>query len=161
MSIVIIAAIGQNNELGIDNHLIWHLPKDLKFFKEKTMGKTILMGSNTFHSLPRLLPGRKHVVLTSKKDGFPEEVILVPSLEAALSFCEKSQEDIYVIGGAKVYEQFLQYASVLYLTEVEASCDMADVYFPEFKKEDYERTILGKNDETIPFKHVQYVKKLK
>lgn len=161
MKIIIIAAIGQNRELGMDNHLIWHLPKDLKFFKEKTMGKTILMGSNTFYSLPKLLPGRKHVVLTSKKDGFPKEVVLVSSLENALSFCEKSEEDIYVIGGAKVYEQFLQYASILYLTEVEASCSDADVYFPPFSKEEYERTVLSENTEPIPFKHVQYVKKIK
>lgn len=161
MSIIIIAAIGQNNELGIDNHLIWHLPKDLKFFKEKTMGKTILMGSNTFNSLPKLLPGRKHIVLTSKKEGFPKEVTIVSSLEEALSFCKNSDEDIYIIGGAKVYEQFLQYASILYLTEVEAKCENADVYFPPFNKEEYERKIISENNENIPYKHVQYVKKIK
>ena len=79
-TITIIAAIGKNNELGYKNDLIWHLPNDLKFFKEKTTGKTIVMGYNTFLSLPRLLPNRKHIVLSEKKID-NEEVTTVNNLD--------------------------------------------------------------------------------
>ena len=146
MSFSIIAAIGKNNELGKDNNLIWHLPNDLKFFKETTTGKTIIMGRRTFESLPKMLPGRRHIVL-SKSDDFNDEVLVFHNLEDLLKYFEDSKEELFVIGGASIYKSFLDYADKLYLTEIEASCKEADAYFPDFNKEDFDREVLKENSD--------------
>lgn len=161
MSLIIIAAIGKNNELGKDNKLIWHIPGDLKFFKEKTMNHTILMGSNTFYSLPGVLPKRKHIVLTSKESGYPEEVVLVHNLEDAIKYCQSINDDIYIIGGAKVYEEFLPYVDKMYLTEIAKTEARADAYFPTFNNGDWNKEIIAKNNDDIPYKHVLYKRKKK
>ncbi len=159
MSYSIIAAIGKNNELGINNQLIWSLPNDLKFFKEKTTGKTIIMGRKTFESLPRMLPKRKHIVLSSK-NTFPEEVECFKSLEELFEKYNDSEEEIFVIGGASVYKSFLEYATKLYLTEIDAECKNADAYFPKFDKNNYEREFLSENkDNEITYKHILYKRK--
>lgn len=98
MSYSIIAAIGRNNELGKNNGLIWSLPNDLKFFKEKTTGKTIIMGRKTFESLPRMLPNRKHIVLSSS-DNFPEGVESFDSLEELFQAYKNLEDEMFVIGG--------------------------------------------------------------
>ena len=159
MSFSIIAAIGKNNELGKDNNLIWHLPNDLKFFKETTTGKTIIMGRRTFESLPKMLPGRRHIVL-SKSDDFNDEVLVFHNLEDLLKYFEDSKEELFVIGGASIYKSFLDYADKLYLTEIEASCKEADAYFPDFNKEDFDREVLKENsDNEINYIHVLYKRK--
>ncbi len=159
MSFSIIAAIGKNNELGKDNNLIWHLPNDLKFFKETTTGKTIIMGRRTFESLPKMLPGRRHIVL-SKSDDFNDEVLVFHNLEDLLKYFEDSKEELFVIGGASIYKSFLDYADKLYLTEIEASCKEADAYFPDFNKEDFDREVLKENsDNGINYIHVLYKRK--
>ncbi len=152
----IIAAIVKNNELGKNNDLLWKLPNDLKFFKEKTLNKTIIMGYNTFVSLGRVLPNRKHVVLCFDDVELPNEVILVKSLKEALEYMT---EDAFIVGGASIYKQFIDKVNNLYLTEVEDTCD-ADVYFPLFDKEKYNKTILGSNEDNgIKYNHVLYEKK--
>ena len=159
MSYSIIAAIGKNNELGKDNNLIWHLPNDLKFFKETTTGKTIIMGRRTFESLPKMLPGRRHIVLSSSND-FPKEVLVFHDLEELLKHFKDSNEELFVIGGASIYKTFLDYSDKLYLTEIDASCNEADAYFPRFNKEDFEKEILKENsDEGINYTHVLYKRK--
>lgn len=149
MSFSIIAAIGKNRELGKDGQLIWHLSGDLKFFKKTTMGHPILMGRKTFESLPGLLPGRKHYV-ASKKEGISpsgERIIHVSDLKQFINRHNASPEEIFVIGGAKVYEQLLPYADKLYLTEIEAEDVKADTYFPDFDKSNYRKEILGQGEE--------------
>lgn len=159
MSYSIIAAVGKNNELGKDNHLIWSLPNDLKFFKQMTMNKSIIMGRNTFESLPKLLPNRHHIVLSSSTN-FPPEVEVYRNLIELLTAYEKYPEELFVIGGASIYKQFIDYCDNLYLTEVNASCPEADVYFPTFNKDDYDRTILKENsDNGISYQHVLYRRK--
>ena len=156
MSYSIIAAVGKNNELGKDNHLIWYLPNDLKFFKETTMNKSIIMGRNTFQSLPRLLPNRHHIVLSSSTN-FPEEVEVYRNLIELLSAYEDCPEELFVIGGASIYRQFIDYSDKLYLTEVDAECKDADVFFPTFDKMNYDREVLKENsDNGIAYKHVLY-----
>ena len=115
MSFSIIAAIGKNNELGKDNNLIWHLPNDLKFFKETTTGKTIIMGRRTFESLPRMLPNRHHIVLSSSED-FPEEVTVYKTLEELLEDLKDKDEEMFIIGGASIYKTFIDYCDKMYLT---------------------------------------------
>ena len=161
MSYSIIAAVGKNRELGKDNHLIWHLPNDLKFFKETTTGKTIIMGRRTFESLPKMLPNRKHIVLSSSSD-FPEEVEVYNELKELLDAYKDTDEELFVIGGASIYRLFIDIADKMYLTEVNAECSDADAYFPEFNQSDFDREVLKENeDEGIQCKHVLYKRIIK
>lgn len=155
MTISMIAAIGRNNELGKNNDLIWHLDGDLPFFKKTTMGKTVIMGRNTFFSLPKALPGRKNIVLT-----FPP-VFEAPGMTAVLSIKEaldmvKDEEEVFIIGGASLYAQFIDKADRLYLTEAEAEEPTADVYFPVFDKTQWKRTVLDEGGTDIKYVHVLY-----
>ena len=159
MSYSIIAAIGKNNELGKDNNLIWHLPNDLKFFKSTTTGKTIIMGRRTFESLPRMLPNRKHIVLSSS-DNFPKEVTVYKTLEELLNDLKDREEEFFIIGGASIYKSFIEYSDKMYLTLVDAECKEADAYFPQFDENDWNQELLAENeDEGIKYKHVLYKKK--
>ncbi len=156
MNLSIIAAIGKNNELGKDNDLIWHLKDDMKFFKETTWGHTVVMGRKTFDSLPGLLKGRNHIVISRKTLELPKEVKLYKSPQEFLEDYENSDEEIFNIGGASMYKELLDYANKLYLTEIDAEAK-ADVYFPYFDKNDYDREILGVHEnQEINFKHVLY-----
>ena len=155
--ISIIAAIGKNNELGKNNDLIWHLPNDLKFFKETTNNQIIVMGYNTFISLGRVLPNRIHVVLSYQKIKLPEGIIQFNNLDSLKEYIK--DKDVFIIGGASLYQQFINEASKLYLTEIDAVSD-ADVYFPNFDKNKYHKTILGENnDNGINYQHILYEKK--
>ena len=154
MKLSIIAAIGKNNELGKNNNLIWHLKKDMKFFKEKTSYHTIIMGRKTFESLPHLLPNRKHIVISRQNIEIPN-VKIYHNINSFLKAYENIDEEIFNIGGASLYKELLDYTDKLYLTEIEAS-SKADVYFPNFNKNDFERTILSENEEGIKYKHVLY-----
>ena len=157
MKISIIAAIGENNELGKNNDLIWHLPNDLKFFKSVTTGKTVLMGRNTFWPLPKVLPNRTNIVITDMDEDYPKEVVIYNSIEAFLEDYKNTEEDVFIIGGASIYSQFINIADKIYLTEVAATCDDAQVYFPQFDKEQYEKDIVGQNEDNgISYKHVLY-----
>jgi dihydrofolate reductase len=156
-----IAAIGKNNELGKNNGLIWRLPNDLKFFKETTTGKTIIMGRKTFKSLPKMLPNRKHIVMSNSNETFNEEVTVCNSIEKTLEEIKKYDE-VFIIGGESIYAQFLPYANKIYLTEINAEDNTADVYFPKFDKNEWNKTILAtNNDDNITYEHVLYERKNK
>ena len=129
--LALIVAVAHNRVIGKDNTLIWHLPNDLKFFKEKTTGHVIIMGRKTFESLPFLLPNREHWVITRDK-GFdaPEGVKIFHSPEAAAE-AARALDAAYVIGGAQVYEAFLPYVDMMYITEVDHEFE-GDAFFPEF-----------------------------
>ena len=156
MKLSIIAAIGKNNELGKDNDLLWHIKEDMKFFKDTTWGHKVVMGRKTFESLPGLLPGRSHIVLSRKALELPKEVKLCKGIEEFLNIYENTDEEIFNIGGATLYKELLDYANKLYLTEIDDSKE-ADVYFPYFDKSDFERKELCAHKENeISFKHVLY-----
>lgn len=156
----IIAAVGRNLELGKNGGLIWHLPKDLKFFKEKTTGHKIFMGRKTFLSLPKKLPNREHFVLTTSKNNIDCDINIVNDLEKYINENKDSNDEIFVIGGAQVYKQMLPYAKKMYLTEIEDISPDADVYFPTFDKNKYTRTVLYQNEDNgITYNHVKYEKK--
>ena len=129
----IIAAIGKNNELGLNNNLIWHLSGDMKFFKTITTGKTVIMGRKCFESLPNILPNRKNIIITSNPNYKASGATIINSIKDAITYIENSEEDIFIIGGAKIYEEFLPYVENIYLTEIDAE-SLADVYFPNFDK---------------------------
>lgn len=157
--IIIIAAIGKNNELGKDNKLLWHLPSDLKFFKEKTMGKTIVMGKNTFDSLPKQLPNRKHIVLSHEELNLPSDIIIFYDFNELLNYIKKIEDDVYIIGGAMMYKQFIEESDMMYLTEIDKEYE-ADVFFPNFNKEEWESKFIKEVEENdVKYKHMQYIRK--
>lgn len=159
MNLTLIAAVGKNNELGKNNDLIWRFKDDMKFFRETTMGHHMIMGRKTFQSLPKLLAGRKHLVLTRSDLEFPEEVDVYQSVEEFIEAYKDSDEEIFDIGGASIYKELLDYANKLYLTEIEAEDKEADVYFPDFNKEEFDRQVLThfQDEKTgIQYKHVLY-----
>ena len=158
--ISIIAAIGKNNELGLNNKLIWHLSGDMKFFKTMTSGKTVIMGRKCFESLPNILPNRKNIIITSNPNYKVSGAEVINSFRDAINYIENSNEDIFIIGGAKIYEEFLPYVENIYLTEIDAE-SKADVYFPSFNKEEYNKEILATNEENnIKYNTCLYRKKV-
>ena len=123
----IIAAIGKNNALGKNNDLIFHIKEDMKFFRATTVGHKVVMGRNTWQSLPKKLKGRENIVVSSNKIKGADKTI--SNLEAFIKDNLDTPEEIFIIGGGSIYEQFLPYAKNLYLTEVNASPE-ADIFFP-------------------------------
>ena len=161
--LTIIAALAENNAIGYQNNLLYHLRADLQRFKALTTGHTIIMGRRTFESLPKgALPNRRNIVLT-RQEGltFPNTEVF-PSLKEALAACGKD-EDVYIIGGASVYAEAFPLADRLCLTHVHATPEQADVFFPEFSTEDWEVTFSErheadeKNDQAYTF--VNYERK--
>lgn len=159
MAISMIAAVGKNLELGKNNDLIWHFKEDMKFFKETTMGHPVIMGRKTFESLPKALPGRKNIVISANPEYKADGAEVVTSVEEAIKLAEAENTDAFVIGGGRIYTEFLQYADNLYLTEINAECPDADTYFPDFNKSDYIKEIVNFYDvDGTEFYHVIYKK---
>ena len=138
-NLILVACIGKKNELGINNDLIWKFAEDLQTFRSITAGAHIVMGRNTFFSLPKMLPGRKHLVIAHTPDGLPDEVVIFQSVEAFIEFAESYNDIIYVIGGGVIYKELLPYCEKLILTEVDATYDggVDCIYFPEFRRINY------------------------
>lgn len=127
--ITIVAAAAQNNALGKDNQLIWHLSDDLKRFKSLTLDGYIIMGRKTFESLPGILPRRKHIVITRNPDFHHQGVEVVQSLEQALDMVP-ADKDAFVVGGGEIYKQTINIADKIELTRVHHDFE-ADTFFPE------------------------------
>lgn len=131
--ISIIAAVAKNGAIGFENKLIYWLPNDLKRFKALTTGHTIVMGRKTFESLPKgVLPNRRNVVLSTTLKELPGCEVY-PNLKTALKSC-KEDEEVFIIGGARVYEQALPLADRLCLTEVDDEPEKADAFFPDYSE---------------------------
>ena len=127
----IIVALGKNNEIGRKNELLVHLPHDMKRFKELTLDTTVVMGENTYHSLQvKPLPKRRNIVLSFDKTQQFSGCEMAYSLDDALEMIKKDK-NVFVIGGASVYKQFLNLASKLYLTKIHAAFADADAFFPK------------------------------
>jgi dihydrofolate reductase len=134
MIITLIAAIDQRNAIGYQGKLLYWLPNDLKRFKQLTTGHTIIMGRHTFQSLPKgALPNRRNVVLTTQPDASFDGAEVFPSLYDALQSCTP-EEEVYIIGGASVYLQAIPFANRLCLTEIDASAELADAFFPDIDR---------------------------
>ena len=157
--ITLIAALGKNHELGLNNDLIWKIPEDLKFFKENTMGKYIVMGMNTFKSLPKKLVNRKYIVLTSKNIDLGDDIVIVHSIDELLGFARTINEEVMIIGGASLYSQMIEYADKMILTEIDDESN-ADVYFPKFLIDEWDREMLSSHKyNDIGYSHVVYTRK--
>lgn len=153
-----IACVSRDGGLGKDNKLLWHFKDDMRFFRQTTLGSTVVMGSKTFQSLGRPLPKRINIVLSRH-----------PSDDTGVTWCRNKEEldqllsgatgKKFIIGGASLYEMFLPEAEKIYLTEVDA-VKPADVYFPEFDVDKFDRKVLktGVTD-GIKYKMIEYTRK--
>lgn len=159
-NLALIAAMGYSNELGLDNRLIWHIPEDLAFYKQMTMGKNIIMGRNTFESMPvNAFKGRNPIVLSTKEVDKYADIICYNKMEDLLKYIENSEEDFMVVGGAKVYEEFLPYVDVMYLTEIYKNFE-ADTFFPLVDYRYWDSFKLADHtNEDIPYERNMYVRK--
>ena len=138
MIISIIAAVAENRAIGKDNKLLWHLKADMRRFKHLTTGKMVVMGRKTYDSIGKALPNRINVVLSKDTSLKLENCLVFADLNAALRFAaDRDLSEVFIIGGAQIYEQAMDIADKLYLTVVKCTPD-ADVYFPEYDIEDWD-----------------------
>lgn len=161
--IYIIVATDKNLAIGNQNKLLFWLPNDLKRFKELTTGNTIIMGRNTFLSLPKgALPNRRNIVLSTRKDASFPGAETFSSLEEAINNCSE-EEKVFIIGGASVYKQALPLADVLCITEIDAEAPEADTYFPAIDptiwKEKSRESHTADEKHPCPYAFVEYVRK--
>ncbi len=138
MTISIIVAAAANNVIGVAGGLPWHLPEDLKRFKEVTMGKPMIMGRATYDSIGRALPGRTSIVVTRQAGFEAEGCIVVDSIDAAIE-AAGDVEEIMVIGGGEIYRQVLPHADRIYMTRLQAELE-GDTRFPELDMDEWEVT---------------------
>ena len=159
----IIVAKAKNNIIGKENKLIWHLPEDLKHFKELTTGHTIIMGRKTFESLGRVLPNRKHIVFSQNPDFKvnDENVEIVHSMLQIQEYIENEQEN-FVIGGAMIYNLLMPYVSKMYVTQIEKNFE-GDAFFPRIDEniwEEISREKGIKNEENnLDYEYITYIRK--
>ncbi len=159
----IIVAIANNNVIGKDNKLIWHLPEDLKRFKALTTGHTIIMGRKTFESLGRVLPNRKHVILCNDaKMNIEDENVEILSDISLLDKYINSEKENFIIGGATIYKLLMPYSNKMYVTKINQEFE-GDVYFPEIKDEEWKiiKQEKGIKNEQNPYDYdyIDYIKK--
>ena len=158
-----IVAIANNNVIGKDNKLIWHLPEDLKRFKQITTGKNIIMGRKTFESLGRVLPNRKHIILCNdmEMDIDNENVEILDDISKLDKYINSDEEN-FVIGGATIYKLLMPYVNKLYITKINEDF-VGDVYFPEIKEEEWKEISKEKglkNDKNpYDYEYIIYVRK--
>lgn len=135
----IVVAMGEKNEIGFENQLLWHLPKDLKHFKDITSGHPVIMGRKTYESIGKALPNRTNIVVSRKKDWFEEGILIVGSLKEAIKFAKKIDEEVFIIGGGNIYEQTMDIVDKLEVTLVKADLE-ADTFFPKIDVKIWKKT---------------------
>ncbi|KFF17619.1 MULTISPECIES: dihydrofolate reductase [Chryseobacterium] len=135
----IVVAMGEKNEIGFENKLLWHLPKDLKHFKDITSGHPIIMGRKTYESIGKPLPNRTNIVISRKKNWFEEGILIVGSIKEAVKFAKKIDENVFIIGGGNIYEQTMEIVDKLEVTLVKADLQ-ADTFFPKINPKVWKKT---------------------
>jgi dihydrofolate reductase len=141
--ISLIVAVSTNNAIGKNNQLLWHLPNDLKFFKNTTWGGVVIMGRKTFESVGKPLPGRLNIVITSNPNWHVDEVIAAKNLETAIEKAKEAHyKEIFIIGGGEIYQQSIALANRIYLTRVHTQIE-GDTFFPAM---DLSWEMISKND---------------
>jgi dihydrofolate reductase len=151
MIISLIVAASENNAIGKDNQLLWNLPNDMKFFKNKTWGMTVVMGRKTFEAVNRPLPGRVNIVITTKENWKSENVWVARDLDDALKQAATTNcKEIFIIGGGEIYKQSISIADKIYMTRVHATLE-GDTFFPAIDESIWQLT--GNIDFTTDDKH--------
>ena len=153
----LIACVGQKNEIGKKGQLVFDIKKDMEFFTKTTTGHPVVMGYNTWLSLPKKLKNRKNIVISYEDFEGPDEV--VTNLDQFIENHESSDKEYFIIGGGMIYHRFLPHANSIYLTEVDATVPDADVFFPEFDKTKYNKIVIEEGDGPLTYTIVKYTKK--
>lgn len=135
MTLSIIVAIAKNHAIGKDNKLLWYLPNDLKHFKDVTTGHTVIMGRKTFDSVGKPLPKRRNIVITRQAISI-EGCEVVPSVEAAIELC-KTEDEVFIVGGAEIYRQSIPLTNRIYLTIIDQDFE-GDTFFPELNSDEWQ-----------------------
>jgi dihydrofolate reductase len=159
--ITIIAAVSENNVLGKNNKLIWHIPDDLKRFKKLTIGHSVVMGRKTFESMDKPLPERKNIILTRNKNYKAKGTLIAHNVQEALNYCENDNQP-FIIGGGEIYNLFLDISDKIELTRIHKLYN-GDAFFPEILEKKW-RLINSKknnfnNDKSLEFSYLTYIKK--
>ncbi len=159
----LVVAMGKNGEIGYKNGLIWTIKEDLNFFKNTTMNSYMIMGKNTYFSMPKNLEGRKYIVLSRDHNFILESSKVVHhNINETLSLVAKNKDSMFfVVGGGMIYKLFLPYLSIMYITQIEASYPSADTYFPQFDRDEWNQIVgdLKQSEDGIHYRHTVLVKK--
>lgn len=134
-TITLIVAASENNAIGIDNQMPWHLPNDFKYFKKNTIEHSVLMGRKTFEAIGKALPDRRNIVITRNTDFQGEDIDVANSIQEALLYC-RDEREVFIIGGANIYQQALPLANKVLLTRVHTTIK-GDAFFPELPAEEW------------------------
>ena len=135
-TITLIVAASENNAIGINNQMPWHLPNDFKYFKRNTIEHSVLMGRKTFESIGKALPDRRNIVITRNADFQGADIDVANSIQEALLYC-RDEREVFIIGGANIYQQALPLANKVLLTRVHTTIQ-GDAFFPTLSSEDWE-----------------------
>ena len=164
-NLILVAAIGKNNELGLDNNLIWRIQEDLSFYRRLTLHNNIIMGRKTFESMPpRALEERNVFVISSKNLDQNYNINCFNSIEALLDYVRITDEPFIVVGGSQIYNELLPYVNIMYLTEIDEYAN-ADTFFPEINMDEWNVETIYYNNEVdytsgnIPYVRNKYVRK--
>ena len=140
MTVSLVVAASENNAIGKNNQLLWHLPNDLKFFKNITWGFPVIMGRKTFEAVNKPLPGRTNIVITTKQDWQAASVIAVGTIKEAIAkAAETNSKQAFIIGGGEIYKQSMDIADIIYITRVHADLD-GDTFFPSIDESKWRLT---------------------
>ncbi|MFY9177159.1 MAG: dihydrofolate reductase [Caldicoprobacterales bacterium] len=159
--ISLIVAMDRNRLIGNNNRMPWRLPKDLAYFRQLTLGHTVVMGRKTFESIGKPLDGRKNIILTRNKEYFKEGCIIAHSIDEVFRDI-RNESECFIIGGAEIYSAFLPYAEKLYITYIDHEFE-GDTYFPQINNKEWEMVsrISGKRDYKNPYDYYFKVYKRK
>ncbi len=158
----LIVAIGMQNEIGYQNSLIWRIKEDLQYFKETTMNSYLIMGRNTYESMPKNLKGRNYIVLSTNPSFTLEPPkIVTRSVSETLAIVSSLSDSIFFItGGSSIYNLFLPYVSTMHITEIEDTFKKADTYFPDYHQEDWQQdSIEKKTENSLNYKRLVLTRK--
>jgi dihydrofolate reductase len=164
MSLSHIVAVSENDVIGVNNTLPWDIPEDMKFFKDKTKGRAIIMGRKTYESVGHPLPNRLSVVITRQKDYKVDapNVILVPDLKTAIAEAEKQVskwgDEIFIIGGGEIFKESIDMVDVIYLTRIHKSFD-GDIKYPKVDPKKFQLIEQRDRTEPVPFSFLTYSRK--
>ncbi len=164
MIVSLIVAVAENNVIGKDNDLIWHLPKDMAFFKSTTLNHYIVTGRKNYESIPskyRPLKDRVNIVVTSQKDYQEKDILVTNSIESAIKIAkENNEQECFIIGGGQIYKSVLEHDLIdqMYITHVHETFD-GDTFFPEFNRDDWNEEVLLTHIKDDKNKHTFTIKK--
>lgn len=161
MKVILIAAIGKNREIGLNNELIWRISDDMQHFREQTRDQTVIMGMNTYKSIGRILKHRTNIILSRSDIKIPNAIVATTVLDVLLYAKSMLLEKVFVIGGGSIYKEFMPFATELYLTKIDAEEPKADSFFPEYEQDFYERHNVPYCDEKtgLNYSFTRYIKK--